>query len=310
MVRGRKKRAQDSGAEGVLLVDKPEGPTSHDVIAQLRRALGTRTLGHAGTLDPMATGLLVVVAGRYTRLSQYLTGADKRYLAEICFGFRTTTDDRLGEPLEEGDPSSLDEGRVREALERFRGPQRQVPPAFSAIQVGGERLYDKARRGEVVDVPPREVTIHELELLSWEPWRARVSVHCSKGTYIRSLARDLGTALGVPAHLSSLRRTQSGAFTLEQARPLSTLLEESVALTSLMTGPSSLPGMAMVEVSLEDAGELLEGRAVRCSTAAAEAAIAHVEKRLVAIVRSNGRELRPARALLSKEELSAASHSE
>lgn len=311
MVRGRKRRARDSGAEGVLLVDKPEGPTSHDVIAQLRRALGTRTLGHAGTLDPMATGLLVVVAGRYTRLSQYLTGADKRYLAEVTFGARTTTDDRLGEPLEEGDPSALDEATIRNVLERFRGTQQQVPPAYSAIQVGGERLYEKARRGEEVNVPPREVTIHELELLGWEPGRARLSVHCSKGTYIRSLARDLGEAVGVPAHLSSLRRTGSGAFTLEEARPLSTLLEEGVAFASLKKGPSSLPGMAMVEVSPEDAGDLLEGRAVRRPDAVMdEVAVAHIGERLIAIVRPNGRELQPARALISKEELSGASHSE
>lgn len=305
MARGAKKRARDSGAEGVLLVDKPEGPTSHDVIAQLRRALGTRALGHAGTLDPMATGLLVVVAGRYTRLSQYLTGADKAYLAEVTFGARTTTDDRLGEVVEEGDPSSLDEARVRDALEGFRGVQQQVPPAFSAIQVEGERLYDKARRGEEVTVPAREVTIHDLELRAWEPWRATVFVRCSKGTYIRSLARDLGAALGVPAHLSSLRRTASGAFTLDDARPLSALLEEGVAVASLRRGPSALPGMGMVEVSVAAARDLLEGRAVKgMAPLEGEVAVAHLGERLIGIVRvGEGAELRPDRALVAKDEI-------
>lgn len=313
MARGQRRSPKDSGAEGVLLVDKPQGPTSHDVIAQLRRALGTRTIGHAGTLDPMATGLLVVVVGRYTRLSQYLTGADKAYLAEVTFGARTTTDDAAGEVVERGDPSSLDEERVRRALGGFLGVQQQIPPAYSAIQIGGERLYDKARRGEAVDVPAREVTIHDVETLEWRPPTVRFVVRCSKGTYIRSLARDLGEAVGVPAHLSSLRRTASGAFTLAEARTLPSLLEEGVAKAALRTGPSSLPELPMVAVDEREAADLLEGRAVRREVARDIAslddeaevdrgiAVAHVGERLIAVVHRSRKGLQPARALSSKD---------
>ncbi len=306
MARGSRRSSRDSGAEGVLLVDKPDGPTSHDVIAMLRRALGTRTIGHAGTLDPMATGLLVVVVGRYTRLSQYLTGADKSYLAEVTFGTRTTTDDRQGEALERGDPSTLDDERVRAALERFRGAQQQTPPAYSAIQVGGERLYDKARRGEDVVVPAREVTVHELEAIAWQPPTLRFRVRCSKGTYIRSLARDLGDALGVPAHLSSLRRTASGAFRLEDARALADLVEPGNALAALRTGPTSLPGMRMIAVDQREAADLLEGRAVRRQPGGAEntaqPAVAHLGERLIAVVQVSASGLQPDRALTSKAE--------
>lgn len=302
MARGQRKRARDSGAEGVLVVDKPEGMTSHDIINQLRRALGTRTIGHAGTLDPMATGVLVVLVGRYTRLSQHLTGASKSYLADVTFGSRTTTDDREGDVIARGDPSALDEERVREALHGFLGVQQQIPPAYSAISVDGERLYAKARRGEEVVVPAREVTIHEVALHEWRLPTVRFTVRSSKGTYVRSLARDLGERVGVPAHLSALRRTASGSFTLAQARTLAELLEEGVALSALRTGPTSLPEVTMVSVDERAAADLLQGRRAP-GELSTEVGVAHVGERLIALVKpAPGGGLQPMRALASAEE--------
>jgi tRNA pseudouridine55 synthase len=293
----------------VLLVDKPEGPTSFDVIAKLRRALGTRAIGHAGTLDPLATGLLVVLVGRYTRLSQMLTGADKSYEAEVCFGTRTSTDDREGEVLEEGDPSGITEERVRAALAEMEGPIQQVPPAYSAISVGGERLYAKARRGEAVEVPPRDVVLHRLELVGFEAPKARVFVRCSKGTYIRALARDLGDALGVPAHLSALRRTASGSFDIEQAATLDALTaEEGSALAALRGGPEALPGVSFVEVDAAGKAALGHGQTAAAEGLGAEGevALAVHEGDLVAIVRAEAGRARVVRGLPRPPSLDAA----
>jgi tRNA pseudouridine55 synthase len=296
----RRRSGADSGATGLLLVDKPEGPTSFDVIAKLRGALGTRAIGHAGTLDPLATGLLVVLAGPYTRLSQHLTGADKVYEATVAFGARTSTDDREGEVLEEGDPSGLTEGAVREALLAMSGPQRQVPPAYSAISVGGERLYAKARRGEEVEAPPRDVVLHELVLLSWQPPQARIFVRCSKGTYVRAIARDLGARLGVPAHLGALRRTASGAFRIEDAQPLAALLEGGVATAALREGPAVIGDLPLAPVTAEAAAALLQGKRVAGGAGlAGGVAVAHLGERLVGLVLVDDGTLAPQRALMA-----------
>jgi tRNA pseudouridine55 synthase len=201
---------------GLVLVDKQAGPSSFGAIAALRPALG-RKLGHAGTLDPFASGLLVVLAGRATRLATFLTGLDKRYLATVQFGARSTTDDPEGE-LTPGD-GTVTEAEVAAALAAFRGRIRQVPPAASAIHVDGERAYARFRRGETVLVPARDVEILALELVAFDAARqaAEIDVHCSTGTYVRALARDLGDAVGTGAYCSALRRTAVGPFDVAEA---------------------------------------------------------------------------------------------
>lgn len=210
--------------DGVLVVDKPEGPTSHDVVVRLRRALGTRRIGHTGTLDPMATGVLPVVIGRATRLARFLSGAAKSYRAGIRLGFATDTDDAKGTPLVErrqegpGEPPSR--AVVAEALERFVGTTVQSPPAYSAKKLSGIRAYERARNGVPVRPAPVSVTVTELELVSYDGDIVTVEVTCSAGFYVRSLARDLGAVLGTGAHLAALRRTRSGTFGEECAVPL------------------------------------------------------------------------------------------
>ena len=202
----------------MVLVAKPAGPTSHDVVDLVRRALGTRRVGHLGTLDPFAAGLLVVVVGRATRLAPYAAGWDKAYDGVIRLGTRTATDDPTGAIVEASDAwRDLDQGAVAAALKRFRGPGRQRPPAHSAVRVGGERAYRRARRGELVELPERDVEFHEVELVAFAPPDVQFRAVVSGGTYLRSLARDVGDALGCGAHLAALRRTRVGPFRLEDA---------------------------------------------------------------------------------------------
>ncbi len=207
--------------DGVLVCDKPAGMTSHDVVARVRRLAGQRRVGHGGTLDPPATGVLVLALGRATRLLPFLPTEPKRYLATVAFGAETDTLDAAGTVTATADAAGVDEAGLRAAMAGFLGPQQQVPPMVSAIKVGGERLYAKARRGEQVERAPRPIVIHELELLGFTPGErplATIEVACSGGTYVRSLAADLGRALGTLAHLASLRRTAVGRFT-ERGRP-------------------------------------------------------------------------------------------
>jgi tRNA pseudouridine55 synthase len=210
---------------GLVIVDKPGGMTSHDVVTRVRRLAGTRRVGHAGTLDPMATGVLVVAVHRATRLLGHLTLTDKRYDATIRLGASTTTDDVEGEVLASRSTEAVTEDAVREALGAFQGEIDQVPSSVSAIKVKGKRAYDRVRAGEQVDLPPRRVTIHALDVTGLDLPDVRISVHCSTGTYIRAIARDLGAALHVGGHLTALRRTAVGPFTLDEARTLDHLTE-------------------------------------------------------------------------------------
>jgi tRNA pseudouridine55 synthase len=205
---------------GVLLLDKPVGPTSHDVVQRVRRLAGTRRVGHAGTLDPAASGLLVLGIGAATRLLPYLVGLDKSYLATVRLGFATTTDDAEGEPL--GPPAPVTDevlGRVPDVLASFTGEQDQVPSAVSAVHVGGRRAHELVRAGEAVDLAPRRVMISRIDLLGIRGGDLEVVVDCSSGTYIRALARDVGAALGVGGHVTALRRTRVGPLTVEEAGP-------------------------------------------------------------------------------------------
>jgi tRNA pseudouridine55 synthase len=213
---------------GFLNIDKSAGPTSHDVVAQIRRLTRQRRVGHAGTLDPAATGVLVVALGQATRLIEYVQEqTSKRYLATVHFGQTTTTDDAEGEILETRPVPELSLPELDRQLAAFRHTIRQKPPAYSAIHVAGQRAYDLARAGVTLDLPEREVTIEQLTVLDWQTPLLTLDIVCSKGTYIRSLARDIGAQLGSGAHLASLRRTAVGTFTLANAITLTRLTDSA-----------------------------------------------------------------------------------
>jgi tRNA pseudouridine55 synthase len=212
---------------GILLVDKPDGWTSHDIVARTRRLAGTRKVGHAGTLDPMATGLLILGLNSSTRLLTYIVGTDKEYLATIRLGRSTTTDDAEGEPIAQASADEVavvGEDAIRAGITKLTGEIEQVPSAVSAIKVDGKRAYARVRAGEEVVLAARPVTVSEFDVLglrrSAEAIDVDVRVVCSSGTYIRSLARDLGAGLGVGGHLTALRRTRVGPFRVEDARPI------------------------------------------------------------------------------------------
>lgn len=206
--------------EGVLLVDKPTGMTSHDVVYRLRRKLQIQRVGHAGTLDPMATGLLIMLVGKATKISQYLISLDKVYEGEITLGVTTNSQDAEGEVMETRPVPPLSEEQLRAAMGTFLGDQYQQPPMFSAVKIGGVPLYKMARKGEEVEREPRFIRIAAFDLLSFNSPKLTFRLACTKGTYVRTVAKDLGDKLGCGAHLSALRRTGSGKFTLDQCTPL------------------------------------------------------------------------------------------
>ena len=206
--------------EGVLLVDKPKGLTSHDVVYRLRRKLQMKKIGHAGTLDPMATGVLVMLIGKATRISQYLMSVDKIYEGEATLGVVTDSQDAEGEVMETRPVPELTEAQVREVMKTFIGDQYQTPPMHSAIKIGGVKLYQLARKGEEVEREPRFIRVAAFDLLSFALPKLTFDLHCTKGTYVRTIAHDLGQKLGCGAHLSALRRTGSGQFKIAQCLPL------------------------------------------------------------------------------------------
>jgi tRNA pseudouridine55 synthase len=246
--------------DGVYVVDKPGGLTSHDVVAKLRRQLGTRAIGHAGTLDPMATGVLLLLAGEATKLSPYLTLETKSYRAEVRFGLATDTLDTDGRVEREVavPPGSLGRAALAAAFEAERARSEQTPPVISAIQVGGERSHRLARRGEAPDLPARPVRVVRLELGAVLDDRIELEVTASKGYYVRALARDLGERLGLPACLSALRRTESGGFSLAEALPWP-VPDGAVPLSVLAAARRCLPS---VELSAEGAQRARLGQAL------------------------------------------------
>jgi tRNA pseudouridine55 synthase len=209
--------------DGLVIVDKPGGWTSHDVVAKVRGLAGTRKVGHAGTLDPMATGVLVVGIGRATRLLGYLAATEKEYLATIKLGVATTTDDADGGVVSEADASGVTDDVVAAAMQALTGTLDQVPSAVSAVKVDGVRAYKRVRQGETLELAPRQVTVSVFELLARRDADLDVRILCSSGTYVRALARDVGATLGVGAHLTSLRRTRVGRFAIHDARTLDQL---------------------------------------------------------------------------------------
>lgn len=213
---------------GIIIIDKPQGWTSNDVVSRLRRVFNTRRIGHGGTLDPMATGVLPVFVGRATRGVEFFEHAEKTYETTLRFGITTDTEDTTGKVLTER-PVSLTKEDVLEILPQFRGEIMQIPPMYSALKVNGQKLYDLARKGREVERQPRPITIHELELLDFSGNEARLRIRCSKGTYIRTLCKDIGEALGCGGCMAQLRRVRAGEYTLDGAIPLERLLAESDA---------------------------------------------------------------------------------
>lgn len=281
---------------GLLVLDKPDGLTSHTAVQRVRRALGVSRAGHAGTLDPLATGVLLVGLGRATRLLEYLVGHDKEYRARVRLGERRDTLDREGRLLETLPVPPLSPPLIEEALGRFRGTVVQIPPVYSAVKVQGVSLHRRARRGEAVEPSARAVEIHELELLGIEGPDVLLRVACSSGTYVRSLARDLGAALGTAGALWELTRTRSGPFGLGQARSLAQIVAAGPG-----TWPWVLPPERMVEglpartISAEEARQVAQGRALRRVPDEEEGPIALFgpEGNLLAVARPRGGCLQP-----------------
>lgn len=246
---------------GILVMDKPGGMSSFDVVRRVRSALKIKKVGHTGTLDPLATGVLPLCLGEATKIAGLLQADDKAYLGTALLGVETDTLDVEGQVLAEADPSGVTEDQVRQIMTTFQGVQQQVPPAFSAIHKDGKRAYELARRGEKVDLPPREVHVHALELSRWEPPRFDLLLECSKGTYVRSLVRDMGQALGCGATLAGLRRLRSGAFELESAVPLDELRDRlrdgALPLVSMDQALAHLP---VVEVTPAQAAGIRQGQ--------------------------------------------------
>ncbi len=248
---------------GAMVIDKPVGMTSHDVVKVIRGGTGIRRAGHTGTLDPRASGVLVVLIGPAVRLSEFLSASDKRYQAIIRFGVATDTYDTEGKQV--GETKSVDhitESNFQQLLKNYEGKIAQVPPAHSAIKVNGQKAYDLARRGEEVQLEPRMVDVYNLELLEWAPPEAVIDVYASSGTYVRSLANDLGNDLGVGAHLSGLRRTKNGQFTLRDAVRLQELKESFEAgdwYKHLIPAAETLADWHTIELTPEDAEKIKHG---------------------------------------------------
>lgn len=270
---------------GLVLLDKPQGFTSHDAVAKLRRLLGTRKIGHAGTLDPMATGLLVLGVDAGTKLLQFLVGVDKQYLATVRLGQSTTTDDAEGEVLDSASADHLTQEQVLEAINAFIGDILQIPSKVSAIKVEGKRAYDLVREGKEVELKARPVTVSRFELVgsprvSGEFFDLDVIVDCSSGTYIRALARDLGLALGVGGHLTALRRTKVGSYSIDNASELT----DSVELLDL--GSAAMALFPRFELDAQQEIDLIHGK--RISAAGPDRVSAFFEGRLVAILERSG----------------------
>lgn len=266
-VRTRNKSPPSGAVHGVLLVDKPGQMTSHDVVGHVRRAFGTRRVGHAGTLDPMATGLLVILLGEATKLSSVLTTDRKTYVARVQFGVGTDTLDKEGKITRKVDlPTDfLAKQDLPGALAYEINRRLQIPPQVSAIKVDGQRAYARARQGKTTELAPRDVTVHDLTLLGLEGTSVDLSLTVSKGYYVRSLARDLGDALGVPAHLTSLRRLQSGPFDVAQASPIPLSGEEPL----MPLGQATRLALPTLEVNEEGAARLIQGKQIGATHLAA-----------------------------------------
>jgi len=277
---------------GLVLVDKPAGMTSHDAVAIVRRALGTRRVGHTGTLDPFATGLLVVLVGRGTRLIPYVDGEPKVYEATIRFGVETDTDDLTGQATRQASPPT--DVAIAEAIERLTGDLDQLPPAYSAKKVDGVRAYDAARRGAALTLTPSRVTVHEWNVLGRDGPNLRVRIACGAGTYIRALARDVGRHADSAAHLAELRRVKSGPFDVRDAVSIEAIRGGNIAVRPLVTGVPSLPAQRLEG---SDVRRALHGNTVAARVDGARVALLDDQETLIAVADRVGGDLHPALVL-------------
>jgi tRNA pseudouridine55 synthase len=280
------------GSVGVLLVDKPAGITSHDAVAIVRRATQTKRVGHTGTLDPFATGLLVMLVGRGTRLIPYIDGEPKVYEATIRLGEETDTDDATGTVTRTAEPPS--DAAIRDAIAQLTGAIDQVPPDYSAKQVGGMRAYDAARRGDALELAPCRVSIHGWTILGREGAELRVRIACGGGTYIRALARDLGRRTQSAAHLTALRRTAAGPFTIAGAATLDDVANGAFTVRPLR---AAIPSLPVRRLDAAELGRVGHGNPVAAGNDALEdgarVALVDDEETLIAVAERSGAELRP-----------------
>ncbi len=279
---------------GFLNIDKPLGLTSHDVVGRVRRGLKVKKVGHAGTLDPLATGVLVVCLGPATRLSEYAMAHTKTYRARVRLGVVTTTYDAEGDITAEHDPADITQPAIKALLPTFTGDILQMPPLYSAIKKGGRKLYEIARQGETVEIEPRAVRIDSLEISSWEPPHFDLEITCGSGTYIRSLAHDIGQGLGVGAHLARLVRTSSGVFHVGDAVSLETVLEDGWE-PHLLPPITALDGWPVVSLDAEEADAVAHGRTIEAEDVA-DGMLARAHQRdgtLLAILRAERGGWRP-----------------
>ncbi|ANY08377.1 tRNA pseudouridine(55) synthase TruB [Pseudonocardia sp. HH130630-07] len=280
---------------GLVIVDKDRGPTSHDVVGKLRRIMGTRKVGHAGTLDPMATGVLVVGIERATKLLGHLSLDTKAYTATVRLGQATDTDDAEGEPLAEPVPVTADEAGVRAAMAVLTGDIMQVPSAVSAVKIDGKRAYQRVRDGETVEIPARPVTVSAFELREVRTdggfLDLDVAVECSSGTYVRALARDLGAALGVGGHLTALRRTRVGPFTLEHARTVEQLAgDPGLSLDLAAAVDTAFP---RVEVDADAVTDVRTGRSLPAAGVGGTYGVFGPDGAVLALMADRGPSARP-----------------
>jgi tRNA pseudouridine55 synthase len=285
---------------GILPVDKAVGGTSHDVVARARRGLGMRRVGHTGTLDPFASGLLLLCLGPATRLAEYFHPLPKRYRAVMRLGARTDTDDRTGEPVgTPADPTGMDEARIRDALAAQVGEIEQVPPQFSAKKVGGERSYRAARAGREVEVRPVRVRIHSIEVERISLPDVSFSVSCSTGTYIRAIARDVGEALGVGGHLTELRRTAIGDLRVEDALPEGDLDDRDAARAAVIDPARALSFLPARKLSESEAHRVGAGNRIAADEAPGDAPVLLLrpDGSLLAVAERTGEELQPRKVI-------------
>jgi tRNA pseudouridine55 synthase len=288
----------------VLLVDKPVGPTSHDAVARARRALGTKRIGHTGTLDPFASGLLLLCVNRATRIAEYLTGLEKAYHAVARLDGTTDTDDHTGHRLQRSEAwRTLSASSVEAALIEIAAQGEQVPPAFSAKKVRGDRAYDLARAGASVELAPVSVRISDLQLVRFEPPDVEFVLSCSSGTYVRAVARDLGRALGTGAYLTALRRSRIGSWRVEDAIALEQLESGSPPASAVLELAEALDFLPAVQVTAADVEKLVYGQALNLPDAFADGAIvrALAAGKLVALLRRAGDQWRPHKVLAANE---------
>ena len=279
---------------GFINIDKPLGITSHDVVSRLRRITRIKRIGHAGTLDPAASGVLVVAIGQATRLIEYVQDdTRKRYKAQITLGSATDSDDATGTIIAESSIPTLTQSAIESALSQLTGNIMQVPPKVSALHVDGQRMYDLARQGKAPDLPARPVTVYDITLCGWDAHSIEIDVECGKGTYIRSIARDIGIILGTHAHLGALRRTMVGAFGINDALPLDTLTIEQVQ-AQLVTPLNAVSHLARVSLTDEHVRRVRNGLSITTAdTTDGEVALCDTNEQLIAIARRTHGQIAP-----------------